>query len=67
MTDKTTTDKATVAKDATYYATRNFKDAGTERSFTGGEPLKDIDEATARNYEAAGLASTAKPSAAPAA
>ncbi len=57
MTDKTTTAKAT-----TYYATRDFKDAGTERAFTGGKPLENIDEDTARNYAAAGLASTEKPS-----
>ncbi len=55
----TTTKKATDT--TTYYATRDFKDAGTERSFEGGKALEDIDEATARNYEAAGLASTEKP------
>lgn len=56
MTEKTTTAKAT-----TYYATRGFKDAGTERTFVGGKPLENIDEDTARNYAAAGLASTDKP------
>lgn len=48
----------------TYYATRDFTDAGTERSFEKGKPLENIDEATARNYAAAGAASTEKPDAA---
>lgn len=51
----------TKATDTTYYATRDFTDAGTERSFEKGKPLEDVDEGTARNYAAAGLASTEKP------
>lgn len=47
----------------TYYATRDFTDAGTERSFEKGKPLENVDEATARNYAAAGAASTEKPAA----
>ncbi|MGT2514799.1 hypothetical protein ACVOMT_11680 [Sphingomonas panni] len=54
------TTKATAA--TTYYATKAFKDAGTERSFAFGKPV-DVDEATALNYEAAGLVSTEKPEA----
>ncbi len=45
----------------TYYATRDFNDAGTGRSFEAGKVLNDIDEGTALNYEAGGLASTEKP------
>lgn len=54
MTTKTTT---------TYYATRDFKDAGTGREFEAGKPLSKIDEGTAKNYAAAGLASTTPPAA----
>lgn len=47
----------------TYYATRDFKDEGTGKSFEGGKPMPDVDEATFANYAAAGLASTEKPAA----
>lgn len=47
----------------TYYATRDFTDAGTERSFEKGKSLENVDEATALNYAAAGAASTEKPEA----
>lgn len=52
------TTKATTS--TKYYATKNFADAGTEKAFKRGDELK-IDEGTALNYEAAGLASTEKP------
>lgn len=45
----------------TYYATRDFTDAGTGRSFEAGKPVDDIDAGTALNYEAGGLVSTDKP------
>lgn len=51
----------TKATETTFYATRNFKDAGTEREFEKGKPLEGVDEDTARNYVAAGAASTEKP------
>ena len=34
---------------------RDFKDAGTERSFTKGEPIEDIEPGAIENYRAAGL------------
>lgn len=54
------TTKATDTE-TTYYATRNFKDAGTERSFEAHKEIKDVDADTMRNYVAAGAASTEKP------
>lgn len=51
----------TKAAAGTYYATRDFKDEGTGRSFEGGKPMTEVDEGTFANYEAAGLASTEKP------
>lgn len=54
-----TTPKTTDAR--TYYATKDFIDAGTEALFERGKPM-EIDEGTAANYRAAGLASTDKPS-----
>ena len=56
-----TTPKTTDAR--TFYASRDFKDEGTGRSFEGGKPMSDVDEGTFANYEAAGLASTEKPAA----
>lgn len=38
----------------TLYATRDFTDAGTERSFKKGEPV-DVEAGELENYEAAGL------------
>lgn len=55
--------KTTEAKKTTFYATRFFKDAGTERTFEFGAELTDLDEGTLRNYAAAGVASTEKPKA----
>lgn len=54
-------------KKPTYYATRFFKDAGTERSFEFGDELNDLDDGTLRNYVAAGVASTEYPKVAEAA
>ena len=45
-----------------YYATKDFIDAGTERLFERAKEM-DIDEPTAANYLAAGLASTETPAA----
>lgn len=39
------------------YATRAFKDAGTEREFAAGEQITGVDAGTLRNYRAGGLAS----------
>lgn len=44
----------------TMYATRDFKDAGTLRTFENGKPV-DADDATLANYKAAGLVSTDQP------
>ncbi|MGW8190159.1 hypothetical protein [Sphingomonas hankookensis] len=55
-----TTPKTTDARK--FYATKDFTDAGTERSFEYGKEV-DVDEGTALNYEAAGLVSTQKPAA----
>jgi hypothetical protein len=52
------TGKTDAAK--TFYATRNFKDTGTGRSFEGGKPI-EADPGEIGNYEAAGLASDKKP------
>lgn len=38
------------------YATRAFKDAGTEREFAAGEQITGVDAGTMRNYRAGGLA-----------
>lgn len=46
-----------------YFATRRFKDAGTERTFQAGDELKDVEPGSIANYARAGLASTEKPSA----
>lgn len=53
MATKTTTPK-------THYATKNFKDAGTERSFIAGEEITDATAGELANYVAAGAASTEK-------
>lgn len=45
----------------TMYATRDFKDAGTGRSFARGEPMTDVDEGTVGNYEAAKLVTDENP------
>lgn len=36
-------------------AIRDFKDAGTERSFKAGEPVTDVEDGELENYRAAGL------------
>jgi hypothetical protein len=41
-------------KETTLYATRNFKDAGKERTFEAGKPV-DASEGELANYKAAGL------------
>jgi hypothetical protein len=43
----------------TFYATRDFKDAGTEKAFEQGKPVEATPGEIA-NYEAAGLVSTEK-------
>ena len=61
----TTNDTATTptaAADKPHYATRDFKDAGSERQFVkDGKPLTDVTPGELANYVAAGLASTDKP------
>ena len=42
-----------------FYATRDFRDAGTGRRFEGGKPI-DAEPGEIANYEAAGLASDKK-------
>lgn len=42
------------------YATRDFNDAGAEKSFLAGKPV-EADEATLANYAAAGLVSAEEP------
>lgn len=44
-----------------HYATRDFKDAGTERAFEKGAELTDVEAGALANYVAAGLATTDKP------
>lgn len=46
----------------TYYATRGFKDSGTEKRFAAGKPV-DGTEGELANYEKAGLVTTDKPAA----
>jgi hypothetical protein len=48
------------------YATRNFTDAGTNKSFKTGQELTGLSEGELGNYEHAGLAGD-KPDEAPAA
>ncbi|MEG3089501.1 hypothetical protein [Sphingomonas sp. PB4P5] len=60
----TANDTPQVEPSKTYYATRDFGDAGTERQFTKGEKLTDVEHGSLVNYAAAGLASTEKPKAA---
>lgn len=50
----------TTTKAKTFYATRDFKDTGTQKAFTLGEPI-DATAGEIANYAAAGLASDAKP------
>lgn len=45
----------------TYYATREFKDAGTTRYFERGAEITEATPGQIGNYVAAGLASTDKP------
>lgn len=54
MAAKTDTKKA-------FYATRDFKDAGTTRFFERGGEITDAEDGEIANYAAAGLASTEKP------
>ena len=49
---KTNTDTKAGAR---MIAARDFKDAGTERSFTQGEPVENIEPGAIENYRAAGL------------
>lgn len=50
----------------TYYATRDFKDAGTEREFTGGKEMPaDVTDGQMANYAHAKLVTTDKPKAPP--
>ena len=51
MTKKT----AATATSMTPIAARNFKDAGTGRSFVGGETLQEVEAGELENYRAAGL------------
>ncbi|MDP1026394.1 hypothetical protein Q5H91_04150 [Sphingomonas sp. KR1UV-12] len=48
------------------YATRDFNDAGTTRTFERGAELKKCTDGELLNYKAAGLASEEKPKDAPA-
>ncbi|TCP36549.1 hypothetical protein [Sphingomonas sp. BK235] len=43
-----------------HYATRDFRDAGTERHFAAGEHV-DVSASVLTNYRAAGLVSTDGP------
>jgi hypothetical protein len=45
----------------TYYATRDFKDAGTTRFFERGAEIADASDGEIANYAVAGLASLDKP------
>lgn len=47
----------------TMYATRTFKDAGTERHFERGKPIEGATDGELANYVAAGLASDDQPKA----
>ena len=46
-----------------YYATRDFKDAGTERQFTAGAEVNEIEDGALANYVAARLVTTERPKA----
>jgi hypothetical protein len=52
---------ATKTDSKTYYATRDFKDAGTTRFFERAAEIKDVTAGEMANYAFAGLASTEKP------
>ncbi|MEG3084824.1 hypothetical protein U1707_14315 [Sphingomonas sp. PB2P12] len=54
MANKTDTKKP-------FYATRDFKDAGTTRFFERGNEIIDATDGEIVNYVAGGLASTEKP------
>lgn len=45
----------------TMYATRDFRDAGTERAFKRGEAIADVNEGAMGNYAAAGLVAPEQP------
>ncbi|MEH3046506.1 hypothetical protein [Sphingomonas adhaesiva] len=47
--------------ETTMYATRDFRDAGTERAFTRGEAITDVPPGAMANYTAAGLVSRERP------
>lgn len=66
-TAATTSTAPADAKTTPYFATRDFTDAGTGRSFEKADELTGIDAGTLRNYRAAGLASTTRPATAAAA
>lgn len=63
----TTTTAASETKATPFYATREFTDAGTGRTFGKNDELTDIDAGVIANYRAGGLASPEKPDTAPAA
>lgn len=44
-----------------FYATRDFKDAGTTRFFERGSEITEVTDGEIGNYAAAGLVSTEKP------
>ncbi len=49
------------------FVLREFKDAGTEQTFTPGEKAIEFESGAFANYKAAGLVSDTAPKAAPAA
>lgn len=52
--------------DKTMFATRDFTDAGTERSYERNKPITDVEAGVMGNYIAAGLATDEEPTADPA-
>jgi hypothetical protein len=54
-----TTKETTMSTPKKYYAARDFKDAGTEKTFSVGDDVTS--EPGIDNYRAAGLASDKKP------
>ncbi|GGB21503.1 hypothetical protein GCM10011380_08850 [Sphingomonas metalli] len=58
-----TTTAAPAAKSTPHFATRDFNDAGTTRSFKAGAELTECSDGEIANYVAARLASADKPAA----
>lgn len=56
--NKTTTAATAETKAPTYYASRDFTDAGTGRNFAKNADLSDLDPKVIDNYRFAGLATT---------